>query len=162
MGILIVRNTPSSSKSSSSSEYYLPHIFCEGICISQITTPRGYLDNRNTVDIRGEIVLYENPIGSDDAEEYHSTNGEPVLEINTLVPPIIKGCWNFFHQPFPTYWNSESSSESNKDLGNFSNLLDEESNLQRELTQATIVPLSSIVIFEGKSLNSSNEPIVYN
>jgi hypothetical protein len=98
---LIENNPPSqSSKTSSNSEYYLSHVFCEGNCISRITTPRDNLDNRNIVDLGGEIIIYENPIGLDDVDEYHSTNGEQVLEINTLVPPIIKGCWNCIHQPF--------------------------------------------------------------
>jgi hypothetical protein len=66
----IVSNSPDqSSKSSSISEYYLPHVFCEGVCISRINTLGGSIDNRNIVDLEGDIVVYENPIRIDDADE---------------------------------------------------------------------------------------------
>ena len=114
---LIVSYSPSqSSKTSSSIEYYLPHVFCEGICISQLNTPRVSLTNRSSGEKEKDIVLYENPIGLEDVDEYYSTNGEPIVELKTLVQSKVKGSWNFLHQLFPTYWNFESSSESIKDL----------------------------------------------
>ena len=79
-----------------------------------------------------------------------------------MFPPIVKGCWNCIHQPFPIYWKSELNSESNKDSEDFSNLLVRESELHMELTQTPIVPLASIVIFYRNFLNPSYEPIVNN
>lgn len=131
----IVSNSPSQgSKTSSSSEYYLPHIYCEGICTSSLNTPRVSLTNRSSGEKEKDIVLYKNPISLEDVDEYYSTNGEPIVEFKTLAKPVVKGFWNCFHQPFPAYWNSELSSESNKDSGNSSNLLGDKSDLQRELT----------------------------
>jgi hypothetical protein len=159
----IVSNLPSqNSKTSSSSEYYLPHVFCEGICISRLNIPRVCLTNRRSGEKGEDAVLYENPIGLDDADEYYSTDGEPIVELKTLVQSKVKGSWNFLYQPFPTYWNFESSSESNKDSREFSNPLVGESEFQRELIQVPIVPLASIVIFDRNFLNPSSEPIVNN
>jgi hypothetical protein len=155
----IVSNSPSqSAKTSSSSEYYLPHVFCEGTCLSRLITPRVSLSNRLRGEEGKDIVLYENPIGLDDADKYYSTNGEPIVELKTLVQSKVKGSWNFLHQPFPTYWDFES----NKDLREFSNLLVGETEFQRELIQAPIVPLASIVIFDRNFSNPFSEPIVNN
>jgi hypothetical protein len=133
----------------SSSKYYLLHVFCEGVCISQINTLGGSIDNRYIVDLERDIVVYENPIGIDDVDEYHSIDGKNILErCETLAQSIVRGCWNYLHQPFPNYWNSELSSESTKNSANLSNQSLGDSPLLRELIQAPIIPLASIVILD--------------
>ena len=78
----IALNSPSqSSKTSSSNEYYLPHVFCQGICVSRLDTPIVSLTNRISGEKEKDLVLYENPIGLEDTEEYYSIDGEPIVEL---------------------------------------------------------------------------------
>ena len=86
------------------------------------------LINRISGEKEKDLVLYENPIGLEDTEEYYSTDGEPIVEFKNLAKPVEKDLWNCLHQPFPAYWDSEESTESNKvseispnSLGNNSN-----------------------------------------
>jgi hypothetical protein len=159
---IVSNSRDQSSKSSSISEYYLSHVCCESVCIARINTPRGSIVNRNIVDLEGDIVVYENPIGIDDADEYHSTDGENVLEVNTLAQSIIRGCWNYLHQPFPDYWNSKPSSESTKNSDNSFNQSSGDSSLLKELIQAPIIPLASIVILDKHHSNLQSELVINN